>query len=97
MSRPAASTQSGTHRVVLSLPEELVRLLGPTPTQAAAHLKKLALIELFRRGEVSSGYAAEMLGISKWDFIDLLARHAVPYVDLSEEELRHDLEVAQSH
>jgi predicted HTH domain antitoxin len=81
--------------VVVDLPEELLKLLGPTPTEAAACLKKLALIELFRRGEVSSGYAAKTLGISKSEFIDLLGEHEVPYVDASEEELREQFEAAK--
>ena len=65
--------------------------------QAAAALARLALIDLFRRGEVSSGYAAQVLGMSREGFLDLLARHGVPAVDLSEEELRQDLEVARWH
>jgi predicted HTH domain antitoxin len=59
-------------------------------------LKELALIELFRQGEVSSGWAAEHLGIGKDDFLDLLYDHGVPYIDMSEEELRQQVEVAMS-
>jgi predicted HTH domain antitoxin len=80
----------------VDLPKELQKLLAPTEGEAAACLKKLALIELFRRGDVSSGYAAKVLGMSKWEFIDLLAEHEVPYIDLSEEELRQEIEVARS-
>jgi hypothetical protein len=43
---------------------------------------------------VSSGWAAEQLGVSKTDFLDLLFRHDVPYFDLSEEELREQVETA---
>jgi hypothetical protein len=82
-------------QVLVDLPEELLLLFGPTPTKAAVCLKKLALVELFRRGEVSSGYAASVLGTSKGEFIALLAAHDVPYIDVSEEELRQQFEAAK--
>ena len=85
------------HSVAVLLPEEIVRVLGPTPDAAAACLKELAVVELFRRAEVSSGYAAEVLGIGRWDFIQLLGRYEVSYFDQSEEELAQELEVAESN
>jgi predicted HTH domain antitoxin len=97
MAKAALSRDSGTDSCVVRLPAEVVRLLGATRDEAAEYLARLALIELFRRGEVSSGYAAEVLGMSKSEFITLLVEHKVPYIDLSEEELRRDLEVARSH
>lgn len=82
--------------IVVELPEQIVQLLTPTLDEAALRLQELALIELFRRGDVSSGCAAEKLGMRKWDFIQLLAAHKVPYIDLSEEELHEEIEVARS-
>jgi predicted HTH domain antitoxin len=67
-------------------------LLGPTPHAAARHLQELALIELFRQGEVSSGWAAEQLWISKTAFLDLLFRHDVAYFDMSEDELSQQVD-----
>jgi predicted HTH domain antitoxin len=90
-SRPA---RSKTCRLTVELPESVVRLLGPSPEDAARHLAELAYVELFRQGEVSSGWAAEQLGITKDDFLDLLFRHDVPYIDMSEDELRRQVEVA---
>jgi hypothetical protein len=84
-SRPA---RSKTCRLTVELPESVVRLLGPSPEDAARHLAELAYVELFRQGEVSSGWAAED------DFLDLLFRHDVPYIDMSEDELRRQVEVA---
>lgn len=52
------------------------------------------MVELFRLGEVSSGWAAEQLGITKDDFLGLLARQDVPYIDMTEDELREQLRVA---
>jgi predicted HTH domain antitoxin len=95
MSEYAGRARYSVDRLVVDFPKDLLLLLAPNTEQAAAYLKQLALIELFRRGEVSSGYAANVLGMSRWDFIDLLAEHEVPYIDLSEEELRQEIEAAK--
>jgi predicted HTH domain antitoxin len=84
-----------TLNVQVKLPTDVVALLAPTQDEAASCLKQLALIELFRRGEISSGYGAELLGITRWDFIKLLGEHGVPYVDMTTEELEQDFEVAK--
>lgn len=78
----------------VELPESVVQKLGQTAQDAARHLAELAYIELFRQGEVSSGWAAEQLQITRTDFLDLLFDHDVPYFDLSEEELRQQVKVA---
>jgi predicted HTH domain antitoxin len=56
----------------------------------------MAYIELFRQGRVSSGWAAEKLGISKDEFRQLLSTHDVPYIDMSEEELRQEVEATMA-
>jgi len=97
MTSHAASALPDTVAVTVELPKQVLELLAPTSEEAAACLEQLALIELFRRGEVSSGWAAERLGMSKWDFIELLAAHEVPYFNLSAEELRQDVEASRKH
>ena len=82
--------------LTVELPESVVKLLGQTAEGATRHLAELAYVELFRQGQVSSGWAAEKLGISKDDFRELLYTHDVPYIDMTEEELRQQVEVAMS-
>ncbi len=43
-----------------------------------ALVKEQTVIELFRRGRLSAGRAAELLGIEKQAFLDLLARRRIP-------------------
>ena len=94
MSSSPVSSQSKLCTLGVELPERVVKLLGPTTEDATRHLAELAYIELFRQGEVSSGWAARQLGIGKDDFIRLLAKHQVPYIDLTEEELLEQLQAA---
>jgi len=85
--------QSRTSRPLrVDLPAEVWSSLGSTPEEAAVCLKWLGLIELYRRGEVSTGYPAQILGISRWEFIRLLDEHGIPHLQLSEEALKQDLE-----
>lgn len=94
MNDPEPACRPALQSVSVEMPEGL---LGPTPDQVALCLKQLALIELFRRGEISSGKGAEVLGIGRWDFIRLLGEHEIPFIDLSEEEFHRDLEAGCSH
>jgi predicted HTH domain antitoxin len=77
--------------LTVELPESVVQTLGPSSQEAASHLMQLAIIELFREGELSGGKAAELLGLSRAEWIDLLARHGVPHTVVSEDDLDHDL------
>jgi len=94
MSSSPTSSRSKRRSPAVELPESVVKLLATTPKEAARRLAELAYIELFRQGEVSSGWAAEQLDISKSDFLDLLFDHDVPYFDLSEDELSQQVESA---
>jgi predicted HTH domain antitoxin len=77
--------------LAVELPERVVQLLAPTPEEATARLAELALIELFRQGELSGGKVAELLGLSRAGWLDLLARRGVPHAVVTEESLAHDL------
>ncbi len=55
-------------------------------------------ISLFADGQVSSGKAARLLGTSRVDFLALLRRYNIPYIDYTSEELAEELEtVDQLH
>ncbi len=80
---------------LLAVPQAVVAVLAPGE-DAGRQVLELALIQLFREEQVSSGYAADVLDMSQWEFIQLLGRHGVPYVDLSPEEVRQDFQNAST-
>jgi predicted HTH domain antitoxin len=92
MSTSSVDARSKMCRLTVELPESVVRLLGPTTREASRHLVELAVIELFRRGDLSGGKAAELLGLTRAAWLDLLARHDIPHTVVTEESLDHDLE-----
>jgi predicted HTH domain antitoxin len=63
-------------------------------TTAQQVLKEQTVLRLFEQGKVSNGYAAKMLGLSRYQFIDLLAKHRVPLFNYAQEELDREFQAA---
>jgi predicted HTH domain antitoxin len=62
------------------------------PQQAAKKkIVEAAVFELIREGSMSSGKAAELLGMSRQEVLDLMARRNVAHVNFSKDELVHQL------
>ena len=76
-----------TLTVALDLPRDLLGALDVPQARLKARLRELIALELFREGRISSGKGAELLGISKLEFIHLLAERGLPYFTESPEEL----------
>jgi predicted HTH domain antitoxin len=79
----------------LELPPEVFALLGPTPEAAAQAARKALVLDLLRQGRVSQGRAAQVLGITRHDIIDLMAAHEIPSGPLTVEEFREDVAAAK--
>ena len=54
----------------------------PLPRSA----RELMVLELYRRGTISSGKAAELLEMSRWQFIGHASRLGIPFFDMTEDE-----------
>jgi predicted HTH domain antitoxin len=54
-------------------------------------IKECVVLELYRRGEISSGKAAELLGMSRLEFIQYSGRLGIPFFRYSPEELEAEL------
>lgn len=80
-----------TMKVALELPRDLLGALEVPQTQMEARLCELIALELFREGRISSGKGAELLGISKLAFIQLLSQHGIDYFTESPEELKTEV------
>lgn len=82
--------------VELDVPRDLLGALDVPREQLAAHLQALIAVALFRDGKISTGKGAEMLGISKLDFVQLLAQHHANYFTEAPEELAANWEMLQN-
>ena len=50
-------------------------------------VKEQTVLRLFEQGKVSAGYAARMLELDRYQFLDLLAKRNIPIFNYSEKEL----------
>ena len=81
-------------RVEVELPRDLLMALNISVAEANQKAREWMALELFREGHISTGKAAEILGLTKSQFIDLLNQRGIPYLDLSPEELAQEQSVA---
>ncbi|SRR6266852_1277007 len=89
----AAMKPEGQNMKIIEIlvPEEIVNLLG-SEDAVRKEAREAFILDLVRRGKVSKGKAAELLGISLWDLPDLITQYQVPWFSYSQEELERDLE-----
>jgi len=62
----------GTGDIQVSFPEELGFALKMQQPELANEMRRLAFVKLYELGKLSSGKAAQMLGISRVAFLELV-------------------------
>ena len=88
----------GNIQAVIDLPEQLYLSLsafGLTKEKIANESRKLLALKYFKEKLLSLGRAAELSGLSKWDFIEYLSDNDVPVVDYDQDEITRELQVAE--
>lgn len=77
--------------MTLQIEDDLTRILqadGESPEHAA---RELIVLELFRQRRISGGRAAELLNVSREQFIRQAAEAGIPYIDFDSNELDREL------
>jgi len=82
-------------QISVSLDEKFLSFVAKKRKDIPEKLKELSILELYRRKEISSGKAAELLGMERFEFVRYASRLGIPFFDMSKEELEKDLEVAK--
>lgn len=75
--------------------QDLVELLEELHRPAKQAVRELIVLELYRQGEISSGKAAQLLGLGRQQFIRQASAHGIPYFQLQGEELRRELSASK--
>lgn len=74
----------------VEVPDEIAVLL---PEQEAIDVAKEAwVVKLVRERKISAGKGAELLGLSRWDFLQMLKSYHVPVVQMSDMEIDRELQ-----
>lgn len=83
-------------RVTVELDESLVQALALLDQPLDDAVRETVVLELYRRGTISSGKAAQLLNTSKLEFIQYSGRLGIPYFRLTGEELDSEITRARS-
>ncbi len=87
-----------TVQAVIDLSEELYLSLscfGLTKDVIASESRKLLALKYYQEKILSLGKAAELSGLSKWDFIEYLGKNNVPVIDYNDDEISREFETAE--
>ena len=77
------------------VPTELLQF-GIDQGEIQRRVNEWLVISLFSEGQISSGKAARFLGMSRIDFLALLRRRGVAYVNYTPDELTEELAAADN-
>ena len=81
--------------VQIELDQDLVALLEELRRPVKQAARELIVLELYRQGELSSGKAAQLLGLEREDFIRHASAQGIPYFQLRGEELHQELDASK--
>jgi len=70
----------------LNLEDDLTALLHQSNQPVQETVREFVVLELYRRGSISSGKAAQLLDMSRWDFIHHASRLGVAFFDMTSDE-----------
>ena len=90
MTEPRTTVQT----ITLELPEVLLAASDSTDGLAERAWKALDL-DLLRDAEITQGQAARLLGVTRYDILDLMASHRIPSGPRTAEEMREEIESAR--
>lgn len=83
-------------KVEIELPRNLLLALNIPESELGQQARVWVLLELFQEGKISAGKAAEVLGLSKAQFIELLNDRNLPYLDADLKELEREVAAAEA-
>jgi predicted HTH domain antitoxin len=82
-------------QVFLDLPADLLLALREQPEEVLHEVRLLAAIHYLQAKRLSLGQAARLAGVSRLDFLDLLAARGIPAFDLSSADAVAEIAAAQ--
>jgi predicted HTH domain antitoxin len=85
-----------TQTLTLELPDEIVRALGSVEA-ATAKARESFVLDLLREAIVSQGQAADLLGINRWDLLELMAQRRIPSGPETAEEMAAEIEAMRHY
>jgi predicted HTH domain antitoxin len=72
--------------IQLELEDDLAALLQGANRPIEQTAREMIVLELYRQGRVSSGKAAQLLGMPRWEFVPFASRLGLPFFDMTADE-----------
>jgi predicted HTH domain antitoxin len=76
--------------ISIDLGEDVVALLRQSNQPVERAARELIVLELYRRGAISSGKAVQLLSMSRVEFIQHASRLGIPYYTMTEDEWKNE-------
>ena len=80
--------------ISLALEDELATLLQERHQPVERSAREFIILELYRRGDISSGKAAQLLEMTRWELVRHAARLGIPFFDMTADEWEAEREMA---
>ncbi|MGH7780535.1 MAG: UPF0175 family protein [Candidatus Binataceae bacterium] len=75
----------------VSLPQEVIGGFGWNESEVPRRVREALVMDLLRLDKLSEAQAASILGLARWELLELTGRYDVPVVRMSSEELDREL------
>ena len=75
----------------MKVPMDAVRLFGEDTERFGREMYETAVVKWYDEGRITSGKGSELLGISRAEFLQLLAKHQVSPFQYTPEELAAEI------
>ncbi len=77
--------------VSIEMPDEMITYAKPSDKEEQLKINAMILFPYIQQGTISHGRAAEILGIFKIDLIRLYGKMGLPYIEMSDDEIKEEL------
>ena len=91
-----AATRTANRTISIELPGDLVAALDSLDGIEDRVWQALVL-DLLRDAEITQGQAAKLLGVTRYDILDLMASHYIPSGPRTPEEVDREIEAARRY
>jgi hypothetical protein len=78
-------------RFEVELPEEVLLGFGWAEGEVSRRVREALLMDLLRLDKLSEAQAADMLGLDRWELLEMMGRYRVPAIRMSREALQQEL------
>jgi predicted HTH domain antitoxin len=78
--------------ISIELPESIFSALRKDPHEFTQELRLVAAIKWYELGQITQGQAAQIAGLNRAEFINILSRYQVSTFQYTPEEIEADLQ-----